>query len=511
MEIQRRKIRVNEEKNILTGTIISEKFLLEMHSVLKEVYHAFKSPSIKVILSWILDYYEEFDEPPYSSIQDIFNAKAETIQKEDMVEIIEETLIDISEKYEDSSEEFNAEYHIKQAIQYCKKISVVDFASRVKGYAEGGDVERAEHEIGKYTRIDNSTTTGLDLLNASEYRKEVYSPENNNTVHIFSGAFGQLMGPLERGGLYLVASNSKRGKSFACIDMARELVMAGLNVHYFSLEMNKSKILTRWDMNLAKSLIYVNDLDQSIDDEYETIKKGNTRSKTVHIPYFDTDKSIQYQTCEVSTITAEKGDKAEKLFKRQYRNGGKLTVFDITTSGNTLNSIVKTEENEERYNNNISDVIIIDSIYLCADGKGEKEYQRYSNLHWRSKQLLGEKMSKCVISPYQFSKSALQSGDGNETNLANSYEVFAHCSATVFLNASDDELEKGVIRAKASGRDWNYNGEVIICRCLDIARGIISSEWRKNIPNYNEFIKGDLEEMTADDENELQGLSLDEV
>lgn len=495
MNLIRKKIKLDNEKDILIGCITSNEFTKDMYTVIKNNIQYFNSPYIRTVTSWCLEYFKEHDKVPNSSITDIFSAKVDTLKRDEDVEFIDDLLDDISEKFEQSGEEFDASLKSKQATEYCRKISMLGVCSEVKGLLNINDISRAESVLGEYKRVEHQSCRGLDMLNASEVRKDIYNPNNDIVAMRFDGAFGQIIGPLERGGLYILASNAKRGKSFFAIDIAKLCVMAGLNVHYYTLEMKAAKILTRWDMNLSKSLVYIDANDDDIDT-------GRARhiEKDVLIPKFNNDNDLYYEKFTASTVTANKGNRAERLFKKQY-NKGSFHVYDITTSGNTLESIIANEDTEEQYLGNKSDIIIIDSIYLCADGAGKEKRHRYENLHWRAKQDLGEKRNKVVITPYQFNRDALKHG-GDESNLSESYGVFAHASAALYLNATETELKKNVLQVSASGRDWNYGGTVIVTRQLDLGRGLMDSRWKNEVANYDTVISE--KAPTVEDEKEMR-------
>lgn len=493
MNITRKKIKLDNEKDILIGCITSDEYIKDMHTVISNNLEFFKSPYIRTVTSWCLDYYTEHGKVPYTSIMDIFASKAETLNKDDDVDFIDDLLTDITEKYEESGGIFDAPLKVKQSTDYCRQISLLGVCSEVKGLIETKDIARAEAVLGEYKRVEHRSCRGLDLLHAEEEREKLYSRDNDIVAMRFDGAFGQIMGPWERGGLYILASNAKRGKSFFAIDLAKYCVMVGLNVHYYTLEMKSAKILTRWDMNISKSLVY-------IDANDEELEMGVHMEKDVMIPYFDEHNDLHYEKYHASTVNAQKGNRAGRLFNKQYKKGA-FHVYDITTSGNTLDQIIANEDAEEQYLGNVSDIVIIDSIYLCADGAGKEKRHRYENLHWRAKQDLGEKRNKVVVSPYQFNRDALKNG-GDESNLSESYGVFAHASAAVFLNATEQELAKNLITVSASGRDWNYGGEVVVTRQLDLGRGLMDSRWKKQIANYDDVVEST--ELTEEDEAELK-------
>jgi KaiC/GvpD/RAD55 family RecA-like ATPase len=510
MNIQRRKVKLDVEKSLLTGAVTSTQFLKDTYTVLKENYFYFKSSYIRLVLGWIFVYFEENGKAPEMSIQDIYNIRSGELTKDADAEIVEDLLLDISEKFE-SMEEFDSDYWSKQCITYCKKMSILNLASELRGLAESNDVKRAEYLAGEYKRVETGISNGIDVdaPETDERRDKIYSKENSLSVIRFPGAFGQLMGKLERGGLYLISSNSKKGKSFLAIDMAKYCKMQGLNVHYYSLEMSADKLIERYDMSISKSLVFVDENDD-VGDEYYSYSSSFIKKK-VSIPRFDDDNTLYTEQMEASSVTAERAKKANKLFKKQYR-AGKLYYYDITSAGNTLEAIIRNEDMEEQYNGNVASVVIIDSIYNCADYMNMEKRHRWEKMHWVAKQELGERRGKVVITPFQMNREALKSNNPDETNLAEAYGVFHHASASLFLSSTKEEARKGLIKCQANGRDNNYQqgSSVILTRCLDIASGWIDSRWEKDIPNYKEFLSEE-DSITEADESELENISLDQV
>ena len=504
MIVKRRKISLSEEKSILTGLIVSEKFTREMYTIVSETYHYFKSSQIKVVIGWCLKYFEEFDKPIYSSIQDVFNSHLDDFQKEDDIDLIESLLEDISDTYVDTGEEFDYAFHITEGTKYCRIQSMLNHASELKGLAESQEIDRAEHKAGQFQKVGNRITEGLDPANASSERENIYSPDNDITLIKFPGALGTMFNKLERGGLYLIAGASKRGKTSMFLEFLKYCRMAGLNCSVYTLEMKREKLLVRWDMGLTRSLMY--EPEEEL-DEFETINRQ--QSKDILIPYFDADRALQYKKITATPVNKEKGDRVERLFNKQYRKGS-IKIFDITTTNNTLSAIIQNEQNEQKYNGWNSDIVFVDSLYLLSDQFGDSDHAKLSNIHRRAKQELAEKLNKGVISPIQHNKEALK-GEADEGNIAGSYNIYSHASAILHLNATKEEMEKGVIRCNSGGRDGNYAGTVLCTRGLDIGRGFIESEWLHKIPNYNEFIKGDIETMTSEDEEELSAMSLEDV
>ena len=73
MNIERRQIKKDEEKDILIGMIISDQFLKAIQPVYKKEY--FTLPYTKIVSSWIMKHYEDYGKNPGKEIATIFESK----------------------------------------------------------------------------------------------------------------------------------------------------------------------------------------------------------------------------------------------------------------------------------------------------------------------------------------------------------------------------------------------------------------------------------------------------
>ena len=97
MRLKRRKINTDIEKRIITGCIISSKFLREFDSMYRRDY--IKLDYAKKIIEWCFDYFDEYGEAPDKNIQTIYQVEKENIDKS-KAEIIETFLDNISNEYD---------------------------------------------------------------------------------------------------------------------------------------------------------------------------------------------------------------------------------------------------------------------------------------------------------------------------------------------------------------------------------------------------------------------------
>ena len=183
--------------------------------------------------------------------------------------------------------------------------------------------------------------------------------------------------------------------------------------------------------------------------------------------------------------------------------GGGIWFFDSTTGARSVDAMKNTIINSSTYDELDFDVVFIDQISLVSGAKGNEKRFQLDDTAIRLKTEICEDMGIPVFSPLQYSKGALKTGGGEET-IAEAYSLFHHASLLISLNQTEEEKARGLMRISCSGRNNDYNGEVVILQNLTMGRFILDSRWKRDIPNYNDVVlDGNFDE---DDEDELEDI-----
>jgi len=464
---KRNRVSLDEELNIAIGLIVSSKFNKDF----KELIHGtdglllFKSSYISLICKWSMEYYEKYENPPVSTILDIFKSNKKAIPKDEDVDLIADTLETINNKYIEDNVKFDADFIFNQTESYLKGRSLIDNSERVKGLVSQGKIIEAENIHNEYQRIEKSNGMGLNAFHDMEAINNIFTYDKS--VFNIPGAFGELVQEIAVDDLIMIGGNSKFGKSWLALQMAIYASNSGLKVAYFSFEMKKELMNKR----LAQCVV-----GGSIKEVYNKL----------YVPYFDKNSYIKYKKTKIKQLTPKNVSRAYKLLNNQSKFG-EIHFYDSTTGGRTVDAIKNTIQNESEYNDLDFDFIIIDQISLVAGGRGKEKRHQLEDIAIRLKTEICSDMQIPVLTPVQFNKSALKTGGGEDT-IAESYALFHNASILISLNRTKEESARGLLRISASGRNNDYSGEVLLLQNLTMGRFILDSRWLSEVPNYNDIV-----------------------
>ena len=137
--MKRIRIDNSQETLILTGMIVSDRFLRDVQVVLN--INQFKSTHSRKIARWCIEYYDENGKAPGVHIQDIFNLKSETGQIDpDELQMIARTLDRISSEF-DRANNFNVDYVLKRAEAFFGKEDLKNLCEELLELAENDTLE----------------------------------------------------------------------------------------------------------------------------------------------------------------------------------------------------------------------------------------------------------------------------------------------------------------------------------------------------------------------------------
>lgn len=240
------EVKSNQEDLFLTGMIISDDFLKGIAHVMEPQY--FKSPHVRTVCKWVLDYYVEHDKAPGSYIQDIFDVESRNTSLPDQ-ELIERLLITISTKYKNKP--FNSGYLLPKMIEYIRERVVeicledAQWNLKRKGPSEAWEI------LNKIKEVREKTPKGFSFFRDFSKRFDNWYYANKREIMRFPGALGHYMAPLIRKKLIAYMGKPKGGKSWWLLYTAYIASTFRLNVAFFSLEMSEEEVEERLATMLA--------------------------------------------------------------------------------------------------------------------------------------------------------------------------------------------------------------------------------------------------------------------
>jgi replicative DNA helicase len=486
----RRKASLDDEKNICAGVIVSDHFCRDFKLLIGDDLELIKSKYLRTIINWSLQYYAKYDKAPQESIVEVFKAERKNLQNEDDVDLIEDTIEEVNEKYIENELSFDNNYIYNQIEKYIRGRALEENADMVKGLVSQGKISEAEGTHKDFKRKTKNDVVGVSILEDMEAIDDAFVTENS--VFSIPGALGELMGDIFPGDLCYIGGPSKASKTWTSMELALMCVNEGLNVGWWSLEMSSKLMLKRFAQNIGGG----------------SFKKV---SEKAYVPYFNKHNNIKFRKEKIPQLTEGKVKRKFKLLQSQSGNG-KLMVYDGTTSGNTVEAIKNTIINAEEYEGIKFDVIFIDQLNLIKTfGVREKRHQ-LDNIALEIKREIAQDLNLLVFSPVQYNRDSIKNDTNDESSISEAYSLFSHASLLISLNQNKEERERGLMRITCSGRHSRYSGVVLVLQCLDKGRAIMDSRWIRDVANYNDVVlNSDFNEEDEEDLLDKEKISLGDV
>lgn len=239
IKIKERELDVELELDIIINSIINTQFLKETNNALTP--ESFQIPYARTVYKWILSYFKQYKEAPNKYIKDIFNIEKQNLDDTD-AELIEHFLESISNRYEDN---INVGFCADRAIEYAKLRSLQKNAEDTLSLLKVGRIKEAENNHIGYKKIAKITSDWVNPLD-DKYAQSVFDNEESDILIQFPGAFGELLGPLERGWFVSSIGEAKIGKSFFLHEIRTQSLFAGLKVVEINLEMKSRQLAKRF-------------------------------------------------------------------------------------------------------------------------------------------------------------------------------------------------------------------------------------------------------------------------
>ena len=196
------------EREIVTCAIVHTEFY-EYFDVAGRIKNI-ESRSAKTLLTWCLNYYNEYGVAPRAQIQSIFKEKNDNKEiDEEYAEWLSDSLEDLSDGQRDN---VNPKAVADYANRYCHKLYLEKLSEELQQHAENGELEEANKLIAKYDPPSSNKKLSnfiLPLDHALEYA---------------GPAPKRLMGPwLRERSLTLIYGNTGAGKSWLAYMITKAL------------------------------------------------------------------------------------------------------------------------------------------------------------------------------------------------------------------------------------------------------------------------------------------------
>ena len=459
MSYTRRKITTTEEQNLVTGLIVSDRFLQHVVPILRP--ELLQNQYAVVVARWCQDFFKQYDKAPFTTIQDIFASEREGMDGAlaDQVALFLEKL---SERYAgvDDLEHFNADYHIDNAERYLKQRSLSQLSEKVDGFLAREMVLEAEAEISIYKRVERPTGEGVSVFDDKDAIISAFAEDTDEELFYFPGDLGKAVGPMCRDDLVAIAGPAKRGKTWWLIWAAILAVTSKLNVAFFSLEMTERQMIRR---------IY-----QSLLGETKRKPEGE-----INVPEFDENGYISMRPVTKLGVNGQDALKKKRALKKLTR-GAKFKLICVPAYSMSVGGMGAHLDNMEHFDGFIPDVIVCDyADILRPETKGD--HRNLIDESWRALRALAQKRH-CLIFTGTHSGRDTFTRDMGQGDITEDIRKLNHVACMIGLNEDAKDRIAGCMRVVTlAQRHEGAGGEVTVLKCLDIGKPYLDSRFSANV------------------------------
>lgn len=470
------------ENNLVTASILSSKFIEEIYTLYNPQY--MKNAFAKTIMSWVLDYFDKFGEAPTTTIGSIFETEKAYLEKADS-DIIKTFLDQLSKNYV-ASQGMNVEYVLDQVLNYFRKREIEIRVFNAQNFLDAGKLEQAEAELTEMKKVMRITSNWENPFETDK----IYSvfDETKRGILKFPGAYGELLGDMQRGWLISFLAPFKRGKTQFLQEAAILAVLSGLKAVFISLEMQAIDIRER----IYKRITSFGDGEQQKIPVFDCVKnKEGTCVKACRVNRFtlntnDFTPELDYRPCTACRGTSadyevttwfEMMDKpkfSERNVAKKVKSFAKYYGENIRTKcyprfSASVSDIKRDLDILEQTDGFIPDVIVVDYAGILKPEKTHGENRHGLDEIWKSLAAMAAERHALTFTASQGNRGSIYKENMDQTDLAEWIGILGHVDKMIALNQSPIEKRMGIIRVVTLAdrhKEFNEQDQVMVLQAL---------------------------------------------
>lgn len=416
----------------------------------------------KDVVVRIYDYIDKFKEPPAEHIADLLEDKLTSENKREASQYK-----DIIEAINDMQEGINAEYVMSQLEAFVRRQSLrsiaVDLAKALQRDTEDS-LEEADNLI-KSANTQSLRVFDPGLRMSDIDRSLAFLHENTFAFPTGINEFDRRgFGPTRKE-MLLYLADTKTGKTWAMIHLAKMALMSNLKTVHVTLEMSETKVAQRY----IQTFFAISKRKEEF-EIYKFNKDKNNKDR------FDYEITTVKPRISLDNNRAEKKIRAEmaKWEKRILDNiiikqfpTGKLTVGELEAYLDNL-------ESTERF---VPDLIIVDYPDLMKLSVGPGGQYRHG-LAETYKNLRGVAVARnaALACPTQGNREAAKAKFVSRTNVSEAYSKIADADIVMAYSQTSFEKDQGLARLSIiAGRNDEDNVTVVLSQSYGIGQYAVDS------------------------------------
>jgi len=423
-------IKINNviEKDILIGCIVSDPFIKKIYPILE--LNLIDIQTIKIVMKWVLSYFERYKEAPKNNIQNIFEDKKPILKDSDAI-WIEEFLCKLSDKYEHW--DYNEAYLFDRAVNYLKSQKISLGCKQTLSLLDEGKVEEASLIYQDSFKTAVKYDLDVDVFDLN-FVFDSLNNERRPGITLGIDSLDELVGELKSGWLVIYTGPMKRGKTKGLVYTALRGYYLGKKVVFISLESEKEDVGTYFWQGLSSLPL----------DERSLIYYG----------FFNDGNFLEFEEMMREKITYNRIRNSINIAKGV--SGGSIRLKTFPAFSATISDIEDYLNSLEVYDNFCPDIICIDYIGIL---RAERNYsQRRDELNFVSTRMKGlaQERDAIIFSGWQGQRKTLEKDvlSLSVVNVAEDIRILANTDVMLSLNQTEEEKDLGLLRIGVLAHRW---------------------------------------------------------
>jgi hypothetical protein len=448
-----KKIEANAERQLLIAIIMSTSFLKKIHPIID--YNYFETRISATIANWVFSYFEKFGRAPKAMMQDIYEENKKSLSNEDR-EWVTIFLEGLSQEYEKKG--FNEEFVFENSLRFFKTQKMKKGIIKIEKLLDKGKVEEAEK-----LWLENRTIPTMFDLGFNPFTEawvdEVFKREEIRVkAELGIEALDEIIGPIKSSWFILFMGPQKRGKTWALIWAALQMVMQGLDVVFYSFEgEDEDWTMRAWSMITAFL----------IDGEAQKLE----------FPYFADDKGnvVKYKKKTRPVMTPRNIKQSISKFNKFAK--GNLIVKNYPMGSAGVRDAKAHLDAMGAYHNFYPHAAFFD--YVGIMNQQIKDIRERYNITGMELKALAQERKMIVVSGHQGRRETLDKLNMNATDMPEDIRLLGHVDILCGINQTEEERKAGIIRYSAlihRHKKYATSMQAKVLQQLDVGQVVLDSK-----------------------------------
>lgn len=502
-----KEINTDIERRILTGMIVSQKFLSEIANTVDFDY--FENRWCKLVARWCMNYFTQYNKAPWNHINDIFNSHKKQL-KDSEVELIEDLLANAAVEVQ-NRDKFNVDYTVEQALQHFEKRSMQIAKENIETYLSENNLKGARTEFENFRHTIKKLNNVVNPFD-KPFARHVLLQQDESFFKL-PGALGEFLGEFKRGWLVGLAGPFKYGKSWFAQEFAIMGMLQGLKVIFFSLEMGREEMVERilkrlipgamggsdfhypafdcvrnqtgeCEFKQRKNKVSLIDEEDNKMNYHEASDLGykictHCRGHRKYQEHFE--PAVWHEEIKVKEPSTRSIMQTIESFDSKYSKRFKLQIYPKLTAN--ISDIKRDLDTLEVTEGFVPDMIVIDHADCLKAERADLTGIEKEDHTWQTAAQLAAQRRALTILPTQVNKEALSAAMTTQKHTARWVGKLGHVDAMLAMSQTDIEKRQGLIRISFMlhrHKNFDENASVTILQKLDSGQFHLDSESHKN-------------------------------